>query len=102
MKTSSYKDPVNTLHIHAISLLLSNDVRILDWLLSEDRTSLSSDPQSLLYESGVFSTGEQLLVQIALDLWDGSGHAKISEIICKLDSVRFKCFCLALVAFRQG
>lgn len=91
----------NETRLHAISLLLANDYSLLTWILSEDRSDISSDPETLINQSKcLFSSGEQLLLLVALDLWNGSGNANIADLV-DLDEVHFETFSMALEVARE-
>jgi hypothetical protein len=69
----------------AIEILLSNHPQLLDFLFKKKEALLSSSPQSIKRKSRCFSSGEQILIQIALDIWSGSGKAKFLDIVNRLD-----------------
>lgn len=87
---------------HAISILFANDSYLLDFLFTPTRDELSSSPEDLLRWSGAMSSGQQVLIKIALDIWSGSAQASIDEILATLDSYRFENFLLALEFYRYG
>ena len=87
---------------HAISLLLANDPRLLDFIFTEDRLELQASPQELLAASACFSSGQKVLIQVALDFWSGLGGASLENIVSILDLERFEGFLLALECLRYG
>jgi hypothetical protein len=69
----------------AIEVLLTNHPKLLDFLFKKEEALLSSSPQLIKRKSRCFSSGEQVLIQIALDIWSGSGKAKFLDILNRLD-----------------
>jgi hypothetical protein len=95
-KASLHGDPRH----HAISLLLANDPKLLDFLFNDERSGLALPAEELKELSGTLSGGEQILVRTALDLWDESGGVQICDIIYRLDRIRLHGFLLAIEALR--
>jgi hypothetical protein len=85
----------------AISLLLSNDSWLLDFIFTSDRSTLIADPQALIEDSRRFSGGQQLLLQIALHIWTDDGGLSLWDIAQRLDEIRFEAFSLCLEALRS-
>jgi hypothetical protein len=69
----------------ALILIFTKHPRILSFLFDRHEPCLRQDAETLLFDSGVFSGGEQILVQVALDLWSGEGGARLSDIVERLD-----------------
>lgn len=90
------KSPYRCERHRAISLLLANDPKLLDFILAPCRTRLTAPPEDLLVEAGCFSSGEQILVKAALDIWDDCGEVKLTDIIFRLDRLRLEAFLLAV------
>jgi hypothetical protein len=59
--------------------------KLLAFLFESKLPQLKRDPKELLQDMGVFSSGEQILIRIALDLWDGSGGTYLWDIFQGLD-----------------
>lgn len=85
----------------AISLLLSNDPWLLDFIFKADRSGLMADPKALIEASCSFSGGQQLLIQIALHIWTDDGGLSLWDITHSLDEIRFEAFSLCLEALRH-
>lgn len=85
---------------HAISILMANDPKLLDFILNEKRDCLADSAENLKYEAGCFSSGEKILIQIALDIWDDCGGSRLGDVIHTLDSIRFEAFLRALEILR--
>lgn len=69
----------------AISLVLLNHPNILEFLFDPIRAKLRKSPDELLQLSKSFSSGERILVRVALDIWNGSGNATVWQILESLD-----------------
>lgn len=80
----------------AISLLLANDPMLLDFILKPCRTALCAPPAWLKRKARCFSSGQQILVRTALDIWGDYGRVPLTDIIFRLDSVRLSSFLLAV------
>ena len=66
----------------AISTLLTRYPRLLDQIFNSFEPSLKNSPQALLRGR---SSGEKVLIGIALDIWNESAGVKINDLGC-LDS----------------
>jgi hypothetical protein len=90
------------LRYHAISILLANDPNLLKFLFSSPLPNLRmrAGSEQLLFESGAFSSGQKLLLKIALDIWCSEGGAQLDDIIYLLDAARFESFMLAMECLR--
>ena len=73
----------------SISILFTNHSYLLDFIFDPDAAKLKFNPEVILRGSVDLSSGEDLLIRIALDLWSGSGEAKIWELIEYLDDQNF-------------
>lgn len=60
------------------------------------------DPKQVLYNIGVLSSGEQILIKVALDIWGGYGKTSLEDIIWRLDSENFQAVLQALIDTRIG
>jgi hypothetical protein len=68
-------------------------------LIDDERVSIEF--LALLERSGVWSTGERMLVDVALDLWNGDGETTLSDVVGSLDD---RCYdrVMEAVAIRRG
>jgi len=87
---------------HAISLLLANDPQLLRLLFRPGTDTLCASVDEITDWTAGYSTGQKVLIQVALDIWSGEGLARLSDIISLLDPVRFEGFMLALESLRYG
>jgi hypothetical protein len=72
-----------------IGHLCSRHLYLLDFLFDPDEPKLRRSACELLEEAAVMSSGEDLLVRVALDLWSGSGNAHVWELFEILDEGNF-------------
>lgn len=66
--------------------LFRNHHKLLEMLFELKIARLRKPPEDLLEEIDVYSSGERILIQVALDLWDGSGKAYFWDILYRLDN----------------
>ena len=59
------------------------------FLFQSEVPRLNEPPNVLLDQAGCFSSGEQILIRVALDLWSGEGSTRLSDIIHRLDDSNF-------------
>ena len=72
-----------------ISLIFSKHPKLLEFFFEKHRPRMSYSPVEMLKEIGVFSTGEELLIRVAMDIWSGSGNTKLWRLIEQLDHDNF-------------
>lgn len=75
--------------LEAILIVLRRYPYLIDFMFDPEEPRLRQRPEDLLEESASFSSGEDLLVRVALDLWSGSGDAHVWELIEFLDDENF-------------
>jgi hypothetical protein len=63
---------------------------ILGFIFDPDMPQLRLEPEVLLEDAKELSTRDRVLVRIGLDLWNGSGHVSLWDIIEKLDVYNFQ------------
>ena len=81
----------------ALALLYGHNENLLHFLLNPDHPLLRRSSEILKDDCKLFSSGEELLVRIGLDIWDGSGGIKFNELYQKLDDKNFqKVLCVLL------
>jgi hypothetical protein len=94
-------DPGDLKRFNAISMFLNKYPSLLTFLFSPTKPELNGSPESLKKRSGGFSSGEKVLINIALDIWSDSGDAKINDLYT-LDSENFQNVLKALIRGRVG
>lgn len=100
MKLDTSPHHAHCFKLEAISLLLANDSYLLDYLLDNNRVGLVASEDDLIRMSGGYSSGQKLLIRMAMDIWSLSGDSQLSEILYRLDDVRFEAFLLAMHRLR--
>lgn len=75
--------------LQAMRSLFSQNPDLLPFIFDRTEPQLRRSPGALIEEAVGFSSGERLLVRIALDLWNQSGAVGLWEIIERLDSPAF-------------
>ena len=70
----------------AIAQIFQNNSKLLEFFFSLTQPRLSRPPEQILKDARVFSSGEQVLVSVALDIWDGSGATKLMDVFAKLET----------------
>ena len=68
-----------------ISMIFSNHPKLLDFFFDPFLPRICGDPVEVIEEAGCFSSGEQVLIRVALDLWSRSGDTKICDVFERLD-----------------
>lgn len=69
--TNTSKDDQKRLK--AITILLDNDERLVRFLFHSTKSQLSTTPEILKAKMKCFSSGEQVLLLIAMDIWGTYG-----------------------------
>lgn len=64
----------------SIEILLEGHPKLLDYLFNFETLSLCQSSEEIIKNSMVLSSGEQVLIKIALDFWDGSGNTLFTDI----------------------
>jgi hypothetical protein len=83
-----------------MELIFHNHPKLLEFLFCLEHAELQDEPEVLLRESGVFSSGEQILVRVGLDLWTGKVEVKLWDIIQRLDQENYQNVLLGLRLLR--
>jgi hypothetical protein len=83
------------------NLIFRNHPKLLDFLFQKDKPQLRLESERLLFDAGIFSSGEKILVRLALDLWDGSGKVSLWDIVERLDCENYRNVLLGLRHLRR-
>lgn|SRR3990167_1010160 len=70
----------------AIKILLSKHSQLLEFLFQSELPLLNEDAEDLIEQARAFSSGEFLLIRLALDIWSKQGDVFFWEILATLDS----------------
>lgn len=81
--------------------LLAFDKRLLEFIFDPDKPRLRQRAGILKEDVWGFSHGEQIMIRTALELWSGSGHVFLWELIETLDDSNLKRVIEALIAIRD-
>jgi hypothetical protein len=71
--------------MESLNLMFSGHGKLLEFLFEPDRPKLRQEPEILLSLAGGYSSGERILIRVALDIWCGAGEVRLWDIIEKLD-----------------
>ncbi|PIQ68548.1 MAG: hypothetical protein COV91_03405 [Candidatus Taylorbacteria bacterium CG11_big_fil_rev_8_21_14_0_20_46_11] len=87
-----WKDPSNDdlKRLRAISILLGEDERLIRFLFHPTKSRLAFSPQTLKRKMKCFSSGEQTLLLIAMDIWGSYGGIHFDDLYTVLDPNAFK------------
>ena len=85
--------------LQAIAVLLGNDKNLLNFLFEADTPRLRKRAGILKEDSWRLSDEEQFLIRAALDLWNGSGHLQLWEMIETWDQGHWNNFTKAINIF---
>lgn len=80
----------------AISLLLAYEPDLLDFLFVPSRTRLAFGARTLKREAVILGPQRHLLVMIALDIWSGTGRARLPDTCRILAPHHYDCFLTAM------
>ena len=84
-----------------LNLIFRKHPGLLGFLFEEERPRLRREAEQLLIDADVFSSGEQILVRLALDLWNGSGKVRLWDIVERLDQENYQNVLLGLRHLRR-
>ncbi|MBF0301004.1 MAG: hypothetical protein HQK51_20010 [Oligoflexia bacterium] len=71
--------------LQAITILFANHPRLSEYIFDLNKSKLRDSPSKLKEDAREFSTGEYLLIRVALDIWSGDGGLNFNEIYEQLD-----------------
>lgn len=72
-----------------IKIIFRNHPKLLEFFFEAEEPRICGEPMEIRKLALCFSSGEELLVRVALDVWSGSGNAKIWQLVETLDSENF-------------
>ncbi len=94
-------DPDDLKRLNTIMIFMQKYPSLLTFLFFKTKPELNGSPETIKKRSCCFSSGEQVLINIALDIWSNSGDAKINDLYT-LDPENFQNVVKALVRARGG
>lgn len=83
-----------------VSVALRHNQKLIDFLFLKHKAEMFSGADEVLRKSGMFSSGEQVLVKVAVDIWFNESRSSIFDICRRLDPNNFVAVMEAMVAFR--
>jgi hypothetical protein len=81
-------------------LLFKSYPELEQFLFKAETPNLNEPPDVLLRQIGAFSSGEQILVRVALDLWSGEGRTHLFDVLHRLDDRNFTNVMAAILYLR--
>ena len=88
--------------ISAIQTLLQNDEQLLEFLFSHKHPRLQNSPRKLLKESRSLPFQDQLLIQVAIDIWCEQGGTRFADLLCKgLSKATARSYAYDLIGFSR-
>lgn len=87
--------------IASIQTLLRHDERLIYFLFHHMNPEIRLSSDELLEETLDLCRWERLLIQAALDFWNGSGHVRLSSILRSWDNENIVAFVRAILYFRE-
>ena len=78
-------DPIDQKTLEKVSILLSGQGHLLRLIFSPSKAQLADTAENIKKHASYLSSGEYLLVLLALDLWDGSGEVLFKDVFMELD-----------------
>jgi len=70
--------------------MLEGDGGLLEYLFDPDEAELRCNPSEIIKNSRGYSSGQRVMIRVALDIWSGSGDTKLFDVIEGLDEDRFR------------
>lgn len=75
--------------MEVMNLIFRNHPDLLRFLFHPENAELRQEAGWLWEEAGCFSSGEQTLIRIALNLWNSFGNVTLWDVIEKLDEENY-------------
>lgn len=85
----------------AIVRVFSQHPYLLNGFFETKRARLTRTPEKILRFAKGFSDGELVLIRVALDIWSGSGNAKVWQLLEILDGDNFRNVMLGLLMIKS-
>lgn len=70
---------IQRIYLVAVQYLLRNYPHLLSLVIDSKNYKLKTSPQKIIQKSIDFSLKDQILVRMALDIWNESGHVSLLE-----------------------
>ena len=87
--------------LEIIKGIFVQDPEMVDWLFLKDKPELFADPDTVMQKAGAFSSGQQILIRVALAVWCWYEGTNIVDICRRLDNKNFQAVMMAMVELRK-
>lgn len=87
--------------IRALQKLFSNNMYLLEFFLDDCQSKIRFRPDEMRWRAQGHSSGEQVLIRVGLDIWGGSGDAKVWELLEILDNDNFQATLESLLVIKK-
>lgn len=81
--------------------MCADNLNLVAWMFKKDKPELFAAPEVVLEKASAFSSGEQILIKICLDIWSSEGGTGLTDVVRRLDNDSFKNVMLALIEWRK-
>lgn len=87
--------------IGCIQTLLNHDEQLIYFFFHHKKAELRLGSTELLAEARLLSRGEYILIQAALDFWNGQGGLRLGDALAALDDENILALVKAMLALRE-
>lgn len=87
--------------IASIQKLFRHDERLIYFFFHHMKAGLRLGADELLDEAKALSRGEYLLIQAALDFWNGEGHLRLGDALKTLDDENLLALIRTILYWRE-
>lgn len=76
--------------MEALNIIFKGHDKLVKFLFEDGRPRLRQEAELLLKAASGFSSGERLLIRVAIDLWNGEAGVRLWELLERLDEENFE------------
>lgn len=87
--------------LEIIKGIFVQDPEMVGWLFRSNKPEIFADPETVMKEAGAFSSGQKILIQVALAVWCWYECANIVDICRRLDGKNFQAVMNAMIELRK-
>lgn len=84
-----------------IEKLLREHPELVTWLFKDDAPEMFASAEVVKARAGAFSSGQLIMIKLALDIWFNGTHSNVFDIARRLDGENFVAAMEAIVEFRK-
>ena len=88
--------------METMNIIFNEHEKLLDFLFEDNCPKLRQEANLLLLAARGFSSGEQLLVRVGIDLWNGEANVKLWELVERLDENNFEQIFKAILHLKKS